>query len=176
METEKTREKEPAPRGANLYEESFQFFSEARRRARTGKVVLKGREVPLELSRQGYYKIYLTPETRDVCSSLFMVFATDIKSHSGMHRHQGGLVIYIIEGEGYTLIDGQRVDWESGDLILLPIKPGGIEHQHFSRDPGKPCRWIAFVYAPFTDVLGSEFEQRQESPDWQRANRGVTPG
>lgn len=171
MEAEKIKEKEPMGRSTNLYEKSFGFFAEAREKARAGRIVIKGSQVPLELSRQGYYKIYLTPKSEGVCSDLFMVFSTDIKNHSGMHRHQGGLVIFIIEGEGYTLVDGRKVEWRAGDLILLPIKPGGVEHQHFSRDPGKPCKWVAFVYRPFTDFLGNEFEQRAESPDWQKREK-----
>jgi gentisate 1,2-dioxygenase len=83
-----------------------------------------------------------------------------------MHKHQGGLVIFVLEGEGYTLLNGQRVDWEKGDLLLLPIIPGGIAHQHFNRMPGSSCKWLAITYGPFSYIMGSMFEQKELSPDW----------
>jgi len=46
----------------------------------------------------------------------------------------------------------------------LPIKPGGVEHQHFNINPGSECRWIAFSYMPFFDHVASEFTQTEVSP------------
>ena len=94
------------------------------------------------------------------------IFVQDIKVHSGKHRHQGGLVIYILEGEGWSEVDGERHDWEAGDLLLLPIKPGGVEHQHFNTDPDTPCRWLAFIHWPTLDHLASPAEQLEDSPTW----------
>jgi gentisate 1,2-dioxygenase len=70
----------------------------------------------------------------------------------------------VITGKGYSVVDGERVDWQAGDLLLLPIKPGGVEHQHFNLQPGADCRWIAFSYMPFFDHVGSEFTQTEVSP------------
>ena len=53
---------------------------------------------------------------------------------------------------------------DAGDLLLLPIKPGGVEHQHFNLQPGQDCRWIAFSYMPFFDHVASEFTQTEVSP------------
>jgi len=52
-----------------------------------------------------------------------------------------------------------------GCLIILPVKPNGCEHQHFNKIPGKPAKWMAFQYWPFTKVLGPMFEQIEDSPD-----------
>ena len=69
-----------------------------------------------------------------------------------------------IIGKGYSVVDGERIDWQAGDLLLLPIKPGGVEHQHFNINPGSECRWIAFSYMPFFDHVASEFTQTEVSP------------
>jgi quercetin dioxygenase-like cupin family protein len=80
------------------------------------------------------------------------VFTHEVRKISGKYRHQGELVIYVIDGKGYSVVDGERVDWEKGDLVLLPIlvllpmKPGGVEHQHFNLDPEKPALWMAFIH------------------------------
>ena len=73
----------------------------------------------------------------------------DIKTVSGKHRHQGGLLIYVLEGKGYSIVNGERKDWQKGDLVLLPMVPGGVEHQHFNVEPEKgAARWIAFINMP----------------------------
>jgi len=78
-------------------------------------------------------------------------------------------VIFVLEGKGYTVVDGQRCDWEKGDLILLPIRPGGVEHQHFNLNGGEPSRWTAFIYKPFHDEVAHGMEQREESPEFRRS-------
>jgi len=73
-------------------------------------------------------------------------------------------VIFILEGKGHTIIDGVRHDWEAGDLMLLKMTPGGVEHQHFNDDPERPAKWMALIYWPFFDVGGSEITQLENSP------------
>lgn len=148
----------------DTYEQAVRFFADARRRSLEGKVVIKGKECPWQKTRQGYLQFLLTPWSQDASMRNFFVFLHDIRRHSGKHVHQGGLAIFVLEGEGYTVVNGRRFDWEKGDLILLPIEPGGIEHQHFNKREGKPCRWLALIYAPFLDALGSELEQRENAP------------
>jgi len=91
----------------------------------------------------------------------------DIKTRSGKHRHQGGLVIYVLEGKGYSVVDGERWDCEQGDLVLLPMKPEGVEHQHFNLDPQKPAIWCAFINITIQEYLASDLQQTENSPDFK---------
>jgi len=50
-------------------------------------------------------------------------------SNSGKHAHMEA-VLYTLEGEGYSLIDEERVYWKAGTLIHVP-GPQTI-HQHFN--------------------------------------------
>ena len=77
----------------------------------------------------------------------------------------------MIDGTGYSIVDGERVDWKAGDLLLLPIKPEGVEHQHFNLDPSKPCHWIAFVYMPIYDYLAGEISQVEVAPEFAKSGR-----
>ena len=43
-------------------------------------------------------------------------------SRSGRIKFQGGQVILILEGKGYTLIDGVKHTWEAGDVLNLPLR------------------------------------------------------
>src|SRR5262245_3953454 len=95
----------------------MQWLLRLRDRAFSGRIVIRDEDQPWELSRQGRLKFFLCREA-DTGSALndWEVFIHDIETHSGAHRHQGGLVIYAIEGSGWTEMDGVRVEWEAGDL------------------------------------------------------------
>jgi hypothetical protein len=122
----------------------------------------------MQIVRQGRILYYLDPlQFPDTPLQDWLVFINDVRTHSGKHRHQGGLVIYVIEGKGYSIVDGERKDWESGDLLLLPLKRGGVEHQHFNTEADKPCRWVAFIYLPLMDEVAMEMTQIAVSPDFK---------
>lgn len=159
----RTRERE------TIAETNYDKFIRSRRefadRQATGPIVIKPSDREFQITRQGRILYYLNSQVyKDTPLQDWRVFVHDIKTHSGKHRHQGGFVIYVIEGKGYSVVEGERVDWEGGDLLLLPIRKGGIEHQHFNLEPGKGCRWIAFCYLPVFDHLASEFTQMETSP------------
>src|SRR5204863_5154071 len=102
----------------------------------------------------------------------WIVFVNDIQVHSGKHKHQGGLVIFILEGEGYSIVEGERHDWEAGDLLLLPFKGGGgVEHQHFNKYENKPAKWIAFISSPLFFWGASEMVQLEEHPEFRQPRR-----
>jgi hypothetical protein len=167
-EIERTRLREREPAQLDSYERQVRYLMELRDRAFNGKVVIHPEEVPWEPTRQGKLQTFICREA-DTGSVLndWVVFIHDIKTHSGKHRHQGGLVIYVLEGEGYTEVDGARVEWEAGDLLLLPIKPGAVEHKHFNRRPGENCKWMAFIFRPYNDAIGYFLEQKETSPDYR---------
>ncbi len=163
---EKTRTmvREPGPE-ISMYE----FHCKARRdflqRQNIGKLLIKANERTWEVSRQGKTKNFMYPNLLpENALQDWAVFQQDIVTHSGKHRHQGSLVIFVLEGRGYTVVDGVRQDWKKGDLILLPLKQGGVEHQHFNLEPGKPCKWIAMIYLPMYDQVASFTEQIELSP------------
>ena len=56
-------------------------------------------------------------------------------------KFQGGQVIMILDGSGYTLVDGVKHPWEAGDVLNLPLRAKGIIVQHFNTDPVKPARF-----------------------------------
>ena len=49
------------------------------------------------------------------------------KSHSHTHTEA---MLYVLEGRGYSLIDGKRYDWQAGDAIHVP--PKMTHHGHFN--------------------------------------------
>lgn len=150
------------------YEKLIEDMQGRSRRAGTGSILIRAKELPWYQNRQARVRYYLLPPYKaDTALQTVAVFEQIIHRHSGMHRHQGGLAIYVLEGEGHTIVDDERYDWTAGDLVLLPIKPGGVAHQHFNRYPDKPARWLAFIPMAFQEYLASEVVQIETSPDWR---------
>jgi len=40
--------------------------------------------------------------------------------HTRTHRHTGSAVYHVVEGSGWTVINGKRFDWAEGDIFCLP--------------------------------------------------------
>lgn len=81
------------------------------------------------------------------------------------HRHTTEAVLYIVKGKGHTNMgyDGeelQRVDWEEGDLIGIPL---WAWHQHFNDSDTEPARYLA-IQDTFT-VKGMGLHQIERHPD-----------
>lgn len=163
---ERRRESEPEE---TLYDQSFRLINEAARAREQGKVIIKGKDISFQQSRQGLLKYLLHQKDWDkVAVPFWSIFINRVKTHSGRHTHQGGLAIYVLEGKGHTVVDGVKYPWKKNDLILLPVKPGGVEHQHFNEDLDKPCEWIAFVFRPMLEAVATRMEQKEEHPDWMK--------
>jgi gentisate 1,2-dioxygenase len=137
-----------------------------RKRAAKGVVLIKGTEQRWEMNRQGRCRFYAHLGRTDLANPDWICFRHEIHTHSGMHVHQGGLALFVTRGRGSTVCNGRRDDWKAGDVILLPIEPGGVEHQHFNLGD-EPCEWIAFAFNPWLDAMGNGYEQRQNHPDYR---------
>ena len=168
---ERVREREPEP--ASLLDRFEDKQHRRRHRALEGRIVMRRDEMVLEQNRQGLIRWFLNSQedpddvTAESATDCWDVFTHDIRTNSGMHRHQGGLVIYVVSGKGHTVVENTRVDWEAGDLLLLPIQPGGVAHQHFNDEDGsEPVQWVALIYRPMHDAMGAFLEQIVESPDF----------
>lgn len=163
MERERTREPEAVPE--TYYEKSLQTRQKWIDRQMKGQLLIPSEEREYQDGRQGRVKYYLSPAMTDTALSNWSCFIHDIRRQSGRHRHQGGLLIYVIEGEGVTEVDGEVLNWQAGDLLLLPVSAGGVAHQHLNKDFSKGCRWMAFIYTPFRDYIADYIEQLIEKSD-----------
>jgi hypothetical protein len=176
VERLRTRSREPEPDTGQMYRGLFNNRAEFVARQMTTPLVVPGpRSVDdYELCPQGLAYWYLHPAVfTDRCLKDWWIFIHDIRGVSGRHRHQGGLVLFVIEGRGYTVMNGQRYDWKAGDLIVMPLMPEGIEHQHFNLVPDKSSKWLAFINEPTFNEVGSEFVQMAIDPEWA-AKYGIT--
>jgi quercetin dioxygenase-like cupin family protein len=166
-EMERTKERERPPIKDNPYEAVLRQRAELKERNLKGPVVIRSEDREMFQARQGKLRFYMDPVSfKETPLQQWRVFIHTITTKSGKHVHQGGLLIFVVEGKGYSIVDGERWDWEKGDLVLLPMKPGGVEHQHFNLDD-KPSVLAAFINVPMQEHLASDLQQREISPDFK---------
>jgi quercetin dioxygenase-like cupin family protein len=167
-EMERTRERERPPLQDNPYERTLKWRRAQAERNENGPIVIKKSERQVFMARQGRLRFFLDPLFYPEVPLLhWRVFTHEIRTKSGRHRHQGGLLIYVLEGRGYSIVEGERMDWEKGDLVLLPLNPNEVEHQHFNLDPDKPSLWAAFIHLPTQEYLASDLQQVENSPEFK---------
>ena len=173
LEKEAVRDLEAEASGDSMYELLFKIRDEARNRIKQGRYVIKGKQVPFRMERQGYIRTYLHPRlTKDAVLNIMMSFIHEIRGHSGRHTHQGGTCLFIPQGKGHTTVDGVPHDWEAGDLILLPMRPGGVSHQHFNDNPDGPSRFLCMSPWMLKELAGRTTEQDEVLTDWAEKQEG----
>jgi gentisate 1,2-dioxygenase len=68
----------------------------------------------------------------------FSFFATITSAAPDMvgpaHRHMSSAINYIIEGSGWSIVDGERMEWDAGDIMLSA--PGWAPHGHATGNNG----------------------------------------
>jgi hypothetical protein len=157
----------------NYWDDLLAIRDEQREQIHTGIQVIKEGDLPLESNRQGLMRWYMHPTIKDTALATMIFYQQEIPpgSRSGRVKFQGGQVILILEGKGYTLIDGVKHTWEAGDLLNLPLRPRGIIVQHFNTDPNVTVKFVAtepnWTDCTFVD-RGSGFEQLEDAPEYRR--------
>jgi len=157
----------------NHWDELLAIRDRQREQTRRGLQVIKEKELPLEVNRQGLMRWYLHPAIKDTALSVLMFFQQEIPpgSRSGRLKFQGGQVMMILEGQGYTTIDGVKHPWQAGDVLNLPLRADGIIVQHFNTDPNNPAKFVAAEPNWFectTVDRGSGFEQLEDAPEYKK--------
>jgi len=160
----------------NYWEELLKMRDEQRVQLKGALQVVRGDELPQEVNAQGLMRWYLHPAIKDTVLQTFIFFEQEIPpgSRTGRMRFQGGQVIIILEGSGYTMLDGVKHSWSKDDVLNLPIRGPGIVVQHFNTDPKKLAKFVAVEpnwFACTTVDRGSGFEQLEDAPEYQKAKR-----
>jgi pyrroloquinoline quinone (PQQ) biosynthesis protein C/quercetin dioxygenase-like cupin family protein len=74
------------------------------------------------------------------------------------HRHAYETLIYVLQGSGWSVIEGRRVEWRTGDALYVP--PWNW-HQHFAGD--EKSVYLSGTNLPLLNQLGQTVV-RQEQP------------
>lgn len=158
--------------GRNLWEEILQLRDQQRKDQEKAVWLIKGKDLPWENNKQGIMRWYMHPLLRTPCINTMKIFVQELPpgGRSGRLHHPGNQVIFILEGQGYTVLDGQKHHWSKNDVVQLPLRIKGVTVQHFNTDPDRPARFVACEPNSFLSAgvdRGSGFEQIEVSPDYK---------
>jgi len=159
------------------WDELIALRDRQRERAKGGVQVVRGEELAQESNPQGLMRWYMHPAIESTVLSTLMFFEQELppRSRSGRLKFQGGQVMYILKGSGYTLLDGVKHPWKAGDVLNLPVRRDGIVVQHVNDDPETSATFLAcepnWVDAAGVD-RGSGFELLEPSTTFRAGEPG----
>jgi gentisate 1,2-dioxygenase len=167
-----TEERKQRMAATNFWDELLAMRDRQREDRKTAMQVIKGKYLPQEINRQGLMRWYMHPAITDTVLTTHMFYEQEIPpgSRSGRLKFQGEQVMYIVEGKGYTLIDGVKHHWKAGDVLNLPLRKQGIVIQHFNESMDEPAKFVATepnLFACTGVDRGSGFEQIEDAPEYR---------
>jgi gentisate 1,2-dioxygenase len=77
--------------------------------------------------------------------------------HTKAHRHTTSAVYNVVSGSGYSVINGQRIDWKKGDTFALP--PWSW-HEHVNGSATEEALLFSVTDHPLLESLGLYREER----------------
>jgi gentisate 1,2-dioxygenase len=66
------------------------------------------------------------------------------------HRHTGSAVYLVFEGNGATVIDSVKFNWQAGDMFVLP---SWATHEHINADDGAPATLFSVDDTPLLKAV-----------------------
>ncbi|MCL5960547.1 MAG: cupin domain-containing protein [Chloroflexi bacterium] len=77
------------------------------------------------------------------------------------HGHMNSAVFYILDGKGYDIHDGQRYDFEAGDVCIVE---NACVHRHYNADPEKPAAVLVMKAKPLFLFAHMLYQKMVEYP------------
>jgi quercetin dioxygenase-like cupin family protein len=153
----------------NTYDRYLKLLGDEVKFCKSITHVIRYEEQPWEWTRQGRLKWYTHPHI-DSSARRVWLYLQEIPpaSRSGKHRHMTEEQIFIINGNGYDIQDGERWNWQKGDLINIPAM---VEHQHFNSDPDNPVLLMSSMPSMCADLGVGGIEQIEDAPEYNEKGR-----
>jgi gentisate 1,2-dioxygenase len=72
------------------------------------------------------------------------------------HRHTGNVIYNVAGGRGYSIIGGERFDWQAHDIFCVPA---WTWHEHVNLDASEDAFLFSFNDFPVMEALGVRIEE-----------------
>lgn len=165
--------------GRNFFDEILQLRDAQRAERESSLAVLTEDSIPWEVNRQGIMRWYMAPTMDDIVMKTYLIYLQKIpaRSRSGKQLTQGGQLCFIWHGgPGHTIVDDERHDWATMDIVQIPRRTAGVVVQHFN-DSDADIEMLVVapntVYSASVD-RGSGFEQIEDCPEYRTQAAGST--
>ncbi len=81
--------------------------------------------------------------------------------HGQRHGHMNSAVFFVLKGTGHDVHDGRRIDWETGDAMIVE---NCSVHQHFCDDPNEETIVLIMKSKPLFLFMHLMFQRIVEFP------------
>ncbi|MBI2860912.1 MAG: cupin domain-containing protein [Chloroflexi bacterium] len=113
----------------NFYDEWLNYWDAEREEFARARKVMHEEDLEWVRTRQDYRAALLCArENGFITAGTTMVAEIPPGWNTGMHSH-GEESMFIVEGTGFSVVDGKRYDWETGSTLFMPY---GSLHQHYN--------------------------------------------
>jgi gentisate 1,2-dioxygenase len=75
------------------------------------------------------------------------------------HRHTSSAIYHVVEGRGYSVVDGRQLDWEEKDTMAVPH---WVFHEHVNGSSTEPAFLFSFTDTPVMRSLDLLREETRE--------------
>jgi gentisate 1,2-dioxygenase len=89
--------------------------------------------------------------------------------HTRSHRATSSTIYYAMRGTGYSVVDGQRLDWAKGDVFMIPP---WVWHEHANQADGDSLLF-SVCDRPMLEAFGIYREEALASDDGHQAVTSV---
>ena len=115
---------------------------------------------------------YTNPQTGGPALATIACFVQLLEPgrHTKAHRHTGGTIFHVIKGKGYSVIRGERFDWQAKDTFVVP---SWAFHEHVAEDEA-----VLFSYndSPLQQPFGLYREEAYEENGGHQLVTGTFSG
>ena len=156
----------PFEKPETTYDEYLQLYWQESQWRQTCPHVVKTRDLPWEDTRQGRIKYIVHPKIPTGLIT-FDCFMQEIPPNgwSGKSRTVGEEVLFIIDGQGYSVLNDVRWDWGKNDLVCIPVL---TTQQHFNTDPMKPALFLSVKSRLYPFIGHGGIEHLEDASTYQK--------
>lgn len=158
---------------ANFYDEWFSLWDKSQKEKHKARKSISLEELKWARTKQDFKAALLVaPETGfKTMGGVTMRAEIPRGWKTGKHSH-GEEAMYIIEGTGCSIINGQRYNWEEGACVRIPF---GAVHQHFNTGD-KPVEYFS-AFAPHLEGFLSlaKFSHLEDCEEYARVPESASP-
>lgn len=148
---------------AELYYGELAWAQEEERKRRASRVVSKWKDLRWGPTPM-YWAAYVVDPRIGFYTKLLSTMVAEVPpgKRSGAHRHIYEETNYVLRGEGYVVIDDQKVEFRKGDVLVIPVFAW---HQYFNTGP-EPVLFISHSNRVAMESTGYVHTQQGEPADY----------
>lgn len=148
----------------NFYDKWLRYWDEGKEARAKASIVIHEEDLEWVRTKQDYRAALLcSPENGFFTTGNAYLGEIPRSCNTGKHSH-GEESIFILEGQGFSVVDGKRYDWGERSCLFMPY---GSVHQHYN-DGDKKVRYLSVMaletekFAGLAKII--QYEEAAETP------------